>query len=114
MIRYKFICNRLALVATGFVVMTLGFAQSEAIAKSQQSKLREDRYTCENFGARYGTRDYTACMLDQQQRRDTKKLRKLEETEIHFQLAKDGQIMAARARKERCVRNPDRRECGRN
>jgi len=106
--------KRPALLGTGLVaLLALGFAQSEATAKSQQSKLREDARTCESFGARHGTPSFTACMLDQQQRRDTKKLRDLEESARLSQLAKDGQIMAERARRQRCDRDPDRRECRR-
>lgn len=110
----EFARKRLAVVATGFVVLlSLGLAESEATAKSQKTKLREDARTCESFGARYGTPAYTACMVDQQERRDTKKRRQYEETERLSQIAKDGQIMAERARRQRCDRNPDRRECGR-
>lgn len=114
MIQPKFARKRLALVATGFAaLLSVGLAQSEATAKSQRTKLREDARTCESFGARYGTPAYTACMLDQQERRDTKKLRQYQETEMLSQIAKDGQIMAERARQQRCDRNPDRRECRR-
>lgn len=112
MTQYTFAKLRLALVATGFfTLLTLGFVQNEATAKSQKTKFREDARTCESFGARYGTPAFTGCMLDQQQRRDTKKLRDLEESERLSQLAKDGQLMAERARRQRCDRNPDRREC---
>lgn len=61
----------------------------------------------------YGTPAFGDCMLTQQNRRDNKQLRSLEETRMVSQLAKDGQIMADRARRQRCDRNPDRRECGR-
>ncbi|NYF30733.1 hypothetical protein [Sphingopyxis sp. JAI108] len=112
MTQYTFAKKRLTLVATGFfTLLTLGFAQNEATAQSQKTKLREDVRTCESFGARYGTPAFTDCMLDQQQRRDTKKLRDLEESERLSQLAKDSQLMAERARRQRCDRNPERREC---
>lgn len=112
MIKSIFARKRFALTATGFVaLLSLGCAHSEASAKSQRAKLREDARTCESFGARYGTPAYTACMLDQQERRDTKKLRQYEETERLSQIAKDGQLMAERARRQRCDRDPDRREC---
>ena len=52
-------------------------------------------------------------MLSQQHRRDTKQLRSIEETERLSRIARDGQIMAERARQQRCERNPDRRECRR-
>ncbi len=112
MMKSIFARKRWALTVTGFVVLlSVGLAQSEATAKSQRAKLREDALTCESFGARYGTPAYTACMLDQQERRDTKKLRTYQETEMLSQIAKDGQIMAERARQQRCQRKPERREC---
>jgi hypothetical protein len=52
-------------------------------------------------------------MLAQQRRRDVKELESLEKTRMTTQIARDAQIMADRARKQRCDRNPDRRECRR-
>ena len=101
------------LSASLVALLSLGFAECMATAQGRNAKHREDARTCERFGARYGTRAYTDCMLDQQRRRDTKKLQSLEESQMLSQLAKDGQLMAERARIQRCERNPDRRECGR-
>lgn len=89
----------------------VGFAEGEAGAQRWNAKQRKDARTCESFGNRYGTPAFSDCMLAQQHRRDTKQLRSLEESERLSQLAKDGQIMAERARRQRCDRNPDRREC---
>jgi hypothetical protein len=100
-------------VASFITLLSLGFAECAATAKSHDAKLRQDARTCESFGVRYGTTPYANCMLDQQRRRDTKKLDTLEESQMLSQLAKDGQIMSDRARRQRCDRNPDRRECGR-
>lgn len=94
-------------------LLSLGLAESAATAKSKYEKRQEDARTCESFGAPYGTPAYTDCMLDQQRRRDTKKRDALEESQMLSQLARDGQVMADRARRQRCDRNPDRRECGR-
>jgi hypothetical protein len=44
---------------------------------------------------------------------DSGRLSTLEEMALTSQIAKDGQIMAERARRQRCDRNPDRRECRR-
>jgi hypothetical protein len=52
-------------------------------------------------------------MLAQQRRRDVKDLEALERTRLTSQIAKDAQIMTERARRQRCERNPDRRECRR-
>lgn len=97
----------LGLVATA----TLGVAASPAEAQSR--KQREDARTCASFGAPYGSRAFTDCMLEQQRRRDLKQRDTLEQMALTSQIAKDGQIMAERARRQRCDRNPDRRECRR-
>jgi hypothetical protein len=52
-------------------------------------------------------------MLAQQRRRDVKKLEKLERSRLLSEIARDGQIMTERARRDRCRRDPDRRECRR-
>ncbi len=106
--------KRAALVSVGIVTtLCMGFVGDEASAQGWNRKQREDARTCESFGNRYGTPAFSDCMLAQQHRRDTKQLRSIEETERLSQIAKDGQIMAERARQQRCERNPDRRECRR-
>jgi hypothetical protein len=106
--------KRAAFVSVGIVTMLgMGFAGGEASAQRWNAKQREDARTCESFGNRYGTPAFSDCMLAQQHRRDTRQLRSLEESERLSQLAKDGQIMADRARRQRCERNPNRRECRR-
>ena len=105
--------NRAALLAMGIVTMVGIGVPGEAGAQRWSAKQREDARTCESFGNRYGTRAFSDCMLAQQHRRDTRQLRSLEESERLSQLAKDGQIMADRARRQRCDRNPNRRECRR-
>lgn len=106
--------NRAALVSVGILTLLgMGVTGSEANAQRSTAKQREDAGTCESFGNRYGTPAFSDCMLAQQHRRDTKQLRSLEESERLSQLARDGQIMADRARRQRCDRDPDRRECRR-
>lgn len=103
-----------ALMSVGIVTLLgLGLAGSEAQAQRWSGKQREDARTCERFGNRYGTPAFSDCMLAQQHRRDTKNLRSIEESERLSRIARDGQIMAERARQQRCERNPDRRECRR-
>lgn len=102
------------LVSAGFItLMGLAFAGQPAAAKDRHEKLRDDARACRSFGAEYGTRAYSDCMIEQQRRRDAKKLETLEQMRLTSEIAKDGQIMAERARRQRCDRNPDRRECGR-
>jgi hypothetical protein len=80
-------------------------------ASAQSRKHAEDAQTCANFGNAYGTPEYSYCMLEQQRRRDLNKQRQLEQMALTSQIAKDGQIMAERARRLRCERKPSRREC---
>lgn len=82
-------------------------------ANAQGRKHREDARTCASFGARFGTPAYSDCMLEQQRRRDLKKQETLERMALTSQIAKDGQIMAERARRQRCDKKPNRRECRR-
>lgn len=105
---------RSVFVSASFITMIgMGLTPVEAGAQRWNSKQREDARTCESFGNRYGTRAFSDCMLAQQHRRDTKQMRSIEETQRLSQIAKDGQIMADRTRRQRCERNPDRRECRR-
>ena len=112
MIPHRFDSTRPALISLGLLaIIASGAAVSPASAEG--GKHRKDARTCESFGASYGTPAFSDCMLDQQRRRDTKERDTLEKMALTSQLAKDGQIMAERARRQRCDRNPDRRECRR-
>ncbi len=82
-------------------------------AERRQMNLQADASTCQSYGASYGSPAYTACMLEQQHRRDTQQRDSLERTQMTTDIARDAQIMADRARKDRCDRDPDRRECRR-
>jgi hypothetical protein len=112
MINISLASMRPALMAIGLLAIA-GVAVTESPANGQNRKQRQDARTCASFGLSYGTRAYGECMLEQQRRRDLKQQRKLEEMALTSQIAKDGQIMAERARRQRCDRNPDRRECRR-
>lgn len=79
--------------------------------EQRQANLQEDSSTCASFGSGYGSRAYSECMLAQQRRRDAKALESLERTRMTTEIARDAQIMSDRARRQRCDRDPDRREC---
>ena len=79
----------------------------------RQANFKEDANTCSNFGARYGSPAYNDCMIAQQRRRDQKQLDELARTRLTTEIAREAQLIADRARKQRCDRNPDRRECRR-
>lgn len=97
------------------VLALLGASLSACMSSAERRhvNLQEDAGTCARFGSRYGSPAYGDCMLAQQRRRDVKQLESLEKARMASELAKNGQIMAERARRDRCRRNPDRRECGR-
>lgn len=101
------------LVSAGMIAFAvLGLSGNEAAAQSRKQQ-RADARTCASFGTQFGTSGYSNCMLEQQRRRDFKERETLEKMALTSQVAKDGQIMAERARRDRCRRNPDRRECSR-
>lgn len=84
-----------------------------ATTERKQLNLQADAETCASFGARYGSPAYSECMLTQQRRRDEKQIESLEKTKLTSEIALEAQIMADRARKQRCDRDPSRRECRR-
>lgn len=96
------------------LIASLGMTLSGCMsgAERRHMNLQEDTDTCASFGSRYGSPAYNECMLSQQRRRDVQQLEALERTRLTTEIARDAQIMADRARRDRCRRNPDRRECG--
>ncbi|MBY5393284.1 hypothetical protein U8P76_29295 (plasmid) [Rhizobium johnstonii] len=92
-------------------IALLGVAVTGCV--SAEERHYRDTGTCESFGAPYGSRAYTDCMLEQQRRRDSAQMDSLERTRMTQEIAKNAQVMADRARWDRCRRNPDRRECRR-
>ena len=112
MVKNRIDTMRPTLISLGVLaVMSFGFASTPAAAQSLEQ--REDELTCASFGMRFGTPDFGYCMLELQRRRGSKSRNTLEEMAITSQIAKDGQLMAERARRQRCDRDPDRRECRR-
>lgn len=113
MLNRCFTFMRPTLVSVGLLASaTIGVGENPAHAQSREQ--REDTRACRSFGLSYGTRGYSRCMDELGRRRDSNRLTTLEEMAITSQIAKDGQIMAERARRQRCDRNPERRECRRN
>lgn len=98
-----------------FSIALIGIALSGCVSGEERQHVRyqRDAGTCQSFGAPYGSSAYSNCMLEQQRRRDVQQLESLERTRLTMDIAKDAQVMADRARRERCRRDPDRRECRR-
>lgn len=65
----------------------------------------QERYadfdTCSGMGARYGSSSHTACMLQQQQRRDDAQLRALESARLSQIMAEDARLQHERMKRER-------------
>lgn len=112
MMNIGFASIRPALMAVGLLAIA-GAGVTDSPAHAQSREEREDARACASFGLSYGTRGYSACMRELERRGDPNRLSELEEMAITSQIARDGQIMAERARRQRCDRNPDRRECRR-
>jgi hypothetical protein len=94
-----------------FSVTLLSVAVTACVS-SEEHQYR-DSGTCERFGASYGSRTYTNCMLEQQARRDNAQRASLEQMRLTQEIARNSQDMTDRARWDRCRRDPGRRECRR-
>lgn len=111
MLRISFPSVRPTLMTIGLLAIA-GVGVADSPAQAQRREHREDARACSSFGLSYGSRGHRACMEELQRRGDPSRMSTLEEMAITSQVAKDGQIMAERARRQRCDRNPHRRECG--
>lgn len=98
-------------VITIFSIALLGLAATGCV--SAEERQYRDANTCQSFGAPYGSRTYTNCMLEQQARRDNAQRESLEQTRLTQEIARNAQVATDRARWDRCRRDPDRRECRR-
>ena len=87
-------------LSIGGAMVVAATMSASAAAGPKQNK---DRETCASMGASYGSPDHTACMLQQQERRDHKMLRFLEEQRIHSELGRPARekLEQKRARRER-------------
>lgn len=103
--------RRSSLALGGTLLLAAGVAGCETA--SPQADLDTDYRTCASFGAEPGSRAYSDCMLAQQRRRDTAQLDSIEKTRALNEAALAAQRTADLARRGRCARDPDRRECGR-
>jgi hypothetical protein len=67
----------------------------------QQRNLDQD--TCAGMGARYGSPAHTACMLQQQRRRDNKMVLFLEEQRMHQELGRPAREKLEQKRRRRAL-----------
>lgn len=85
---------------------SIGGAMAIALTLSTSAtagQANDDRETCAGMGARYGSPNFTGCMLQQQQRRDNKMALFLEEQRMHQELGRPARekLEEKRARRER-------------
>jgi hypothetical protein len=98
-------------VVTVLSIAVLGMAVTGCVSAEEQQQ--RDAGTCQSFGAPFGSRAYTDCMLEQQSRRDRAQMDSLERTRMTQEIARNAQEMTDLARKDRCRRDPGRSECRR-
>jgi hypothetical protein len=90
-----------ALVVGMVAVLGAGLAACTAPEQKRQVNLYQDNTTCADFGAREGSRQYTECMLAQQNRRDNEKLNALERQRLSIQMSKDSMEITHKVQCER-------------
>jgi hypothetical protein len=78
----------------------LGLITLSACQTPEQERY-SDMDTCSGMGARYGSSPHTACMLQQQQRRDDSHLRFLQEARLSQRMAEDARREHDRIRREK-------------
>jgi hypothetical protein len=69
--------------------------------EQRRADLYEDGGTCADFGAGYGSRSHTDCMLRQQDRRDHEQLRNMERARISSETARNNLKMLREMRRKR-------------
>lgn len=112
MLDQLFSAKRRALFLSGAALLTAGLAGCGTTAEGGHMNLQEDYRTCSAFGSDPGSRAYSDCMLAQQRRRDTAGLLEAERFRAINEAARDAYATAEIARRARCDRDPNRRECG--
>lgn len=73
------------------IVMAAALAGCAETEAERRLNLQQDIITCEDFGAEYGSREHTQCMLIQQQRRDGKTHQALERARIASEIQRNTQ-----------------------
>jgi hypothetical protein len=69
--------------------------------EQRRANLYQDGNTCGDFGARYGSRSHTECMLRQQERRDNEQLMNMERARISSETARNNLEMLRLMRERR-------------
>lgn len=70
-------------------------------SEQRRSDLYRDGGTCADYGAPYGTRSHTGCMLRQQERRDQEQLLAMERARISSETARNNLEMLREIRRGR-------------
>ncbi|WP_061933259.1 hypothetical protein [Aureimonas sp. AU22] len=92
---------RTALSLAGLLGAALTLAGCMSSEEMRRANLAEDTGTCSDFGARYGSREHTRCMLQQQERRDGEQLIAMEKARISSETARNNLEMLELMRERR-------------
>lgn len=90
-----------ALLIGSVVVLATALTGCMSAEERRYANLREDGGTCADFGAGYGSRAHTQCMLRQQQRRDHEQLLNMERARISSETARNNLEMLKLMRERR-------------
>ena len=93
--------TRKALLICSAVVLAVALTGCMSADEQRRANLYEDGGTCADFGARYGSRGHTQCMLKQQQRRDHEQILNMERARISSETARNNLEMLKLMRERR-------------
>jgi hypothetical protein len=89
------------LSASSAVLVAVTLSGCVSAEEQRRANLYEDGSTCADFGARYGSRSHTDCMLRQQDRRDNEQLMNMERARISSETARNNLEMLREIRRKR-------------
>jgi len=94
----------------GAVLVAVTLSGCMSAEEERRAQLYQDGGTCADFGARYGSRSHTDCMLRQQDRRDHEQLMNMERARISSETARNNiemlRIIRERRHRPECRNRP--------
>lgn len=80
---------RRTLMKAGILCLSVGLSGCMSAEEQRRADLYRDSDTCTDYGAGYGSRGHTGCMLRQQERRDNEQLINMEKARISAETARN-------------------------
>ena len=93
--------SRTTILIGGAAVIVMGLAGCMSADEQRRANLYEDGGTCADYGAGYGSRVHTSCMLQQQNRRDNEQWLNLERARVSSETARNNVEMLRIMRERR-------------